>query len=369
MKNKRLSILVMVAIGALCVVVFHGIRLQNPSSLDLHEVFVMIPMTGAAGAGGNAIKRAMDAYFNIYTNVPFSLHFIDSETDPLKSVANLTQVLSMNNKKPIVVVATTTTTAAVMPVIHQFGGFAFPIVTMDTDNIKRISGYQRVSCGLSDTVGPVASYAKGHHRRVSIFHSNDDLGCMVKNEFSKIFTEGTDCHIVQTLAYDPKSNNARDIVSAFKGNACDAVYVVGSVSPMYSNIFSEIRKGNFRGEILTDITFSNEFIYKSLGNDAEGVVFACIDAQFDQPHTDEGRFFRRQCLLAGIVPYYVSMEAFDVLNLITKITKDNQDFNERSCYNANYFGVLNNFNVLSNGGCHYQYVLAKIENGLIVHHE
>ncbi len=337
---------------------------KTPSESEKRNVYAILPLTGAASAGGSAIKKAMEVYLKEHTDLPFSLLFVDSETDPTKSIANLTQAI-MNEKHPLVIIATTATTGAVMPVVNQAGGYAFPIVTMDTETVRKQHGYQRVSCGLTDTVAPVAQYAARNFKHVSVFYSNDDLGQMVVQNFTSIFISSG--RVSQKIFYDPKANNARDIVSAFRPDECDAVFIAGSVSPMYVSLFKELIRSGFSKPIMTDITFSNEFVYKALGEHAEGVVFACVDSQFDIPETEAGRQFKELCEREGIVPYYVSMEAFDVLNVVSLLLKNNYELAPHTFTRSmDYKGVLNNFRFEEHGDCFYQYNLATIKSGCIV---
>ena len=359
MKKKiiiTLSIVTVIAIGFLFK--------NREGGGNKKNVYAVLPLTGPFAEAGRIMRTGMEMYLSENADAMFSLKVIDSGVSAANAVSALMQQIA-TEPHPIVVSGVTSISAAIIPAVAQRGGFTVANSAMDTDAIVKQDQYQRLSYGRYDSVLPVAEYVTSNFNSVAVMYTTEDYGLAGHDVFKEYI--GTNVSLVAEIPFSPAEPNVRDVALKLRGCSFDVVYVVGVSVPAYINLFKELKSLKGRFTIMADVVFENPYVLRGLGDDANGIIFPCLDADFQSPTTELGRDFRRLCQRNGIRPYYLSIQSYDAALLIDFMIKNNVEFSQEAIARLKQFdGVGGTVKLPGRGDCRYPFVLGKLVDGKIL---
>lgn len=329
------------------------------------NVYAIFPLSGNFAAGGKILTRTIDTYMKVHPKSNISIRYIDSQSDPAKAISAVRQGV-LYEKSPIAVLGITSVCSAVLPIISESGGFAFPVCALKSNTASISPCYQFLSYDVEDVAEMPALYMRSKCKTVAIVYSDEDYGRKSKEAFKLKFS-GQAGVVLMDVAFSPSSTEVREIIDRIVSSSADGVYIAGVANGAYMNVFRGLKERGFSGEIVTDIVFSSPFIYKTLDSVANGIVCVCCDSDFEVPTTESGSLFRRLCLDNGIDPYYGVVEVYDALSLIDTIVEKNLQFSQDAMIKMNEFkGSACTVRFIHPGESKYNFHLGRISNGKIV---
>ena len=360
MKKKAISVLLCGIILSLVALVL--ISNSSAGKSDSKKVYVLLPLTGAISEEGKSLKKAIDVYVKTEKKLPFEISYIDSESSPSKAISSLTQAIQ-NDKNPIIVSFALFITNSVAPIVQQRNGFCFSMGTIESETLEKWSCIQRISHGALDSTVPIAEYAAGKYSKTTIIYSNEDYGFHGKEVFKKAVLRSKG-NPGKEFSYIPGDSNVREIVMKAVAENTDSIFVVGLPSMAYINIFKELRRQKYKGDILVDMAFASPFVYNALGSNANNIITPCFDSELVLPQTKRGAVFKRFCAANDIPANFLTVQAFDTMNIIKYVTEKKIPLTRNCFLNIkNWESVSGNLEFLDKGNCKYSCPLAVFRDG------
>lgn len=360
MKKKIVSLLLLCLVSL--AVVWIIMSNSQAQKSDKRKVYVLLPLTGAISEEGKSIKKALDVYLETEKNLPFDVVYVDSESSPAKAISSLSQVIS-NDPNPTVVSFALFISNSIAPVVEKRNGFTLSMGTIESDALEKLNRVQRISHGALDSTVPVAEYAASRYKKIAIIYSNEDYGFHGKEVFKKTVLRIKGI-AAQEFSYATDSINVRETVAKVIASSPDSIFVVGLPSMAYINIFRELRKQNFKGDILVDMAFTSPFVYKTLGRDADNIITPCFDSELVSPQSPNGRDFKQFCAKHNIPANFLTVQTFDTMNIIKYAFENNITLGRNWFISLkNWNGVAGNLEFLDKGNCKYTCPLAIFRDG------
>ena len=359
--NKKIAsalLLVIVLLAVVWVVISNARTSQSEKS----KVYALLPLTGAISEEGKSIKKAMDVYMRTEKKLPFEVVYVDSESSPSKAISSLTQAIR-NDKNPTVVSFALFISNSIAPVVQKQNGFTLSMGTIESEALEKLDSIQRISHGALDSTVPVAEYAAKRYKKISIIYSNEDYGFHGKEVFKKVISRNKSI-AVKEFNYATDSINVREIVMKAIADNAGSIFVVGLPSTAYINIFRELRRQNYEGDILVDMAFASPFVYNTLGKDADSIITPCFDSELVSPTTQSGRDFKKFCASNNIPANFLSVQTFDTMNIIKHAFDNNIPLNRAWFLSLKKWNsVAGSLEFLDKGNCKYSCPLAVFRDG------
>ena len=345
------------------ILILVGIGVVSRLNGEGKKVYVVAPLTGASANLGKIIKGASDFYLN-REDAKFSVSFIDSESSASKALSNLSQAL-INEKKPIVVSAQSFVSSTIIPFVESKNGFTLSLITIDSPQDDSLKQFQHMGFGINDGIGLIADQIVSNaYNKVHVLYINDDFGIAYKDFLiSKIKDVVND---VEVFAMEPVENALRNIVEkAVSGNP-DVIVVTGTPTRTYINAFVELKRHGFAGSIYADSAFSIPYVYNSLGENSQDIIFPCTAIDVDVPEDIAAREFRKECIDAGLPPFWLTFETYETLAVIDRIIENGKAFSHETFEEMSMIqGVTGDIFFIGNGRVHYPMILGTVKAGKI----
>lgn len=366
MKKQLLYFTMAIALAVAIALV--GIR-PKPDN-GRRRVYAALPLTGATSELGQMVKKTFDLYVNNVADCMFDLEYIDVESSSQKAITAVQQKI-VNDGQPIVIAPFSYLANALISPVDQRGGFTFAVSCFSVNPRMTQSSvmYQRICASTEDIIRPVAEYAKNKFLSIAIVHSDDEYAISCRKSFENYYADGR--HVIRGAAsFTISSTDVRGVVAKAVGMKADAIYVTATASTAYINVFRELSAVGYSGGIITDMPFSNPFVYKALGDSAQNIVFSCTLADvFDTSKptlTKSMMNFQELCEKNDIPPYMVTVQAYDTLLIIDYFLRNNIPFSQDDFAHMQRFqGVAGELIFKPHGECSYPCILAHVVKGRI----
>ena len=331
---------------------------NNPNSKKV--VYAFYPLTGTVANLGKEAQKYTQIWEKLHPEAPFRIEYIDSESKPDRAVSALNQIL-LKEKDPIVISLFSFIGKATIPIIEKTDGFIFAPATIISMG-EGVTHYQRIGSSVSDAITPLVNYVKTN-QKVGIINLDDEYGTLNANYFKdEILKKGAHLTIQETLRF--RDLDVRIPVYKVLESKPDVVYVTGTASMAYSNIFKELSVPEFKGIVLADNAFQN----KSNLDNIAGInlhVFAAI------PPMDDFKTNYPQAVKeiqnAKMELYYLPAEIFDTFDLINYTFENNLPFTQETYTKmGKWKGVIGDMILPGNGDSLYPFILVQYKNGEFV---
>ena len=335
------------------------------NSSDKKTVYAIYPMSGAFAEGGKNAQLITEMYFRDNPDSRISVKYVDSESNPTKAVTAINQAI-VSDDNPLAISVITSVGASCIPALLNKNGFAIAVCSLRTKQFDHFSNYQFLSYSVEDVVGLPAQYLSRICNSCVVIYSGEEYGLSGATAFKKKF-EDFGKNVLGMVAYMSGESSTREVVEKALAFGADSIFVVGVTTAGYLNIFRDIRSRGFKGKIASDIVFSSPFIYQTLGDVADGVVFVCCDCDLAEPKTKEGRSFRNACLLNNIIPYYGLVEIYDALLVADLFVQEHRSFSQADFLSLGEFqGCLGRVKCSVMGEAKYSFCLGTVVDGKIL---
>lgn len=324
-----------------------------------HNVYAVLPLTGASSELGKNVRQAMDLYFESHPTSLINIVYVDSASVPEMAATAIRQKI-INEENPIVISALSSVSGAVIPVVNSIGGFTFAILTLQVEKKTANKNYLRFDVNVNDVVLPNANYIAAHGvKSVTILFTNDEYGLSTARKY-KAELKNRKVEVRAEIAFSLSDINVREVVAKALSHQADGVVVCGNATPSYVNIFRELSLQRFSGEIFADLGFTNPFVYKQIGGICKQVVFSCTKSVLTAK-SEKGAEYKSKCISKGIPCNQTTVAPYDVLSLIESLLESNVEVSSEGLDAIKqYQGLTDSIRFVGAGECSYDCSPAKI---------
>ena len=106
---------------------------------------------------------------------------------------------------------------------------------------------------------------------------------------------------------------------------------------------------------------------KSLGPSAENIIFVATEADLENSSSEKTRKFRQGCQRIGVDPYFMTAEAYDVIELISYLKAKDLPISQETLVAMKKFeSVAEEIRFLEGGDCWYACCAVVMKDGRIV---
>ncbi|MBP5534164.1 MAG: ABC transporter substrate-binding protein [Alphaproteobacteria bacterium] len=367
MKKVNWKSIVGWGVAALVVVCIIGTNMHQQRQLETgkRNLYALLPLTGVIAQPGQDYKAAMEVSYKNLKNPKINIVYIDSQFQPTQAVTALQQA-TLDDEHPLVLAWTLAIASAVIPQVGD-KGFIFSGSTVEHDDLKKNNNYERLSTTSTKGVQLIVDYLSKNHKKVALVHSNDVYGHANKGAFVKHIQNYPLEYVV--MDFENKSLSMRDLVYKLlaKNPDLDAIFISAPASHGFLEFFKELKSQGFKGEVLADIAFSQKFVFDTLGELAEDIVFVTLEPQLTEPRNQKATEFRKLALDNGLYPSFTSIEAYDMVMVINHMIENNIPLTQESFLKMKKFlGAAGEILFTDKGDAVYPFILATIKNGKII---
>ena len=356
------------AVLVLAGVIVGNIYQQQKNGTGKKKVYAALPLTGVLGIAGQDYKKAMDAAFLKLDNPQIELVYVDTEFKGDKSVSAVQQA-TFNDANPFILSMGSLISNVLIPYMsNQHKGFVIAGETIDLPVLKDYKNYQRFSVLSNDSTDLVIDYVKKRYKgKVATMYSNDPYGTSMATYFMDAMAKNN----IPAIKV-PFENNSRDIRNevlkvVVKNPDLEAIFVAGSATPAYINVIRQLKQQDFKGQILTSLSFAQKFVFENLGDYANDVIFMTMEPHLDEPRFPKAREFRDFCLKNDMYPSFSSVEGYDIVILLNQMVANHTPFTQEEFLKLKKFdSVAGDVTFKGMGNATYSFILAQVKDGKIV---
>ena len=359
------ALAILVVVG---VVGYNMYQQQQNSNTGKKKVYAALPLTGVLAVAGQDYKKAMDAAYSKIDNPKIELVYVDTEFKGDKSVSAIQQA-TFNDDNPLILSFASLTSNVLIPYMaNQHKGFVMAGETIDLPMLKDYTQYQRFSVLSNDSTDLVINYVKNRYKgKVATIYSNDPYGTSMATYFMDAMKKYNIPAI--KVSFENNSTDIRNEVLKvlLKNPDLEAIFVAGSATPAYMNVIRELKQQEFKGQILTSLSFAQKFVFDNLGDYANGVIFMTMEPHLTEPRFQKAKEFRDFCLKNDMYPSFSSIEGYDMVVLINQMLASNTPFTQEEFLKLKKFdSVAGDVMFKSLGNATYSFILAQLKDGKIV---
>ncbi|MBP5534600.1 MAG: ABC transporter substrate-binding protein [Alphaproteobacteria bacterium] len=360
MKKILIGLLIVICISAIG---YNAYQSEKQKVVGKRTVYAVLPLTGPIGQCGQLQQRAMQLYQKQHPNASYDVVYIDGQFQGSLSLTALQQKV-IGEEKPLVVTAGTVVGNAIVPFVEKQNGFTVFIGGAHSKSLDAYHNYLVFSVLNGEEMKNVADYISNHYSNAGVFYANSEYGILNRDIFKTNLKEEID--FIQE-EYDEKNADVRIIVQKILEKNPESIVVVGAAVPAFLNIFRELKRQNYTGQIFTGITFGQDFVLNALGDVSENVIFMTMDAHLDDPQTEAGRKFRKFAQENNLYPSWVAIEGYATSALIDDMISKNIEFTQENFLKIKEFDdISGKFKFTKLGDTSYPYVMAIIKEGKIL---
>ena len=357
MNWKKIIGWVLAAAVVVGVVAFNMHQQQKEQTDNKKIIYAFYPLTGTVAELGKEAQKYTQIWEKLHPNAPFKIQFVDSESKPDRAVSALNQIL-FKEKDPVVISLFSFIGKATIPIIEKTNGFIFAPATIISMG-ENITHYQRIGSSIADALGPLVDYIKPE-QKVAIANLDDEYGVLNSNYFKdEVLKKGTQLTIHETLGF--RDLDVRIPVGKILKTNPDVIYVTGTASMAYSNIFKELNIQEFKGIVLVDEAFQNKSNVQNIGN-VNLNIFVSITPMdnFVKNYPEVIEELKKQ----NMDIYYLTAEIFDTWDLINYTLENNLPFSQETYTKmGKWKGVAGDMLFPGNGDSLYPFVLSRYKDG------
>ena len=322
------------------------------------NVYAVLPISGPFTEYVKVVKDTIKLWQEDHPNAPFQITYLDSESNPSKTVSMIHQMAS-DEKNPLFITSMSLINSAILPVVERLDGFNFAITMTSIKPEFKNPHFQKISHSGEDELVPILNYTK-KFKRVALFYTNEEFG-LYSEKFITKNLENTDSKVVSVIPIELSSLNNRIEVIKGLSEKPDAVLVLGLPTMGVLNIIRELHVQEYTGTIIVSSSFVHDYIVKTMENNMEGIIAPFIDLnQLDSE-------FKQKLSAHNININFSTAELYDVLNIINYTLENNLPFNQETYTKmGKWKGVAGDVIFPGNGDSLYPFILVQYKDGKFV---
>ena len=357
MNWKKIIGWVLAAAVVVGVVAFNMHQQQNTDS-SKKNVYAVLPISGPFTEYVKTVKETVKLWQQDHPNAPFQITYLDSESNPSKTVSMIHQMAS-DEKEPLFITSMSLINSAILPVVEKLNGFNFAITMTSIKPEFKNPHFQKISHSGEDELNPILKYTK-QFKKVALFYTNEEFG-LYSEKFMAKNLEGSDSTLVSVIPIELSSINNRIEVLKALSKEPDAVLVLGLPTVGVLNIIRELHTQDYKGSIIVSSSFVHDYITKGMGKDMENVVAPFIDLKQLDSH------FQQRLSKENININFATAELYDVLDIINYTLEHNLPFNQETYTKmGKWSGVAGDVIFPGNGDSLYPFIMVQYKNGQFV---
>ncbi|MBP5343700.1 MAG: ABC transporter substrate-binding protein [Alphaproteobacteria bacterium] len=347
------------------IVGYNAYQSEKQATTGRQKIYAVLPLSGNVAFLGKKIKGVIDYATQKHT-YPFEIVYVDSESNPMKSLTAL-QTATIAQEKPIVLSFMSSVGSAIVPYIKQQKGFLFTVTTKSIT--ADVDSFLHMDCDISDIMNPLVERILKKYNTLDIVYIEDDYGLSEKNYLvSELNKHGF--NDIRVLGIPLNIQDPKNEVTKLLSKNPEVIVILGNPTLGYINLFKQIHLQDFKGDLMT-AEMNDPDLNKMVQPYMEGMVAVVspLGMQMNLSDTDKQMKERIDESKTGLA-YLVAMQVLDALSLIEYTITNSLPFT-RETYNnlTNWMNVLGN-NVAFKGErpqhCPYPLILGRYQNGTFI---
>ncbi|NQT55982.1 MAG: ABC transporter substrate-binding protein [Desulfobacteraceae bacterium] len=321
-KPNRFLLVMMPIVAALFLLAFLACS-KKEKEPEVIKIGAILPLTGQLGYIGQEEKNAFDMALRDLdekTRSKFRLICTDSKGIPKEGVALFNKLVSIDDAK-IIITSLSAVTNSILPIAvrNDIVLLAITIQPNITDNKNNVF---RIWPNSLDEWRLLLNYIKGSDlKNLGLYYSAGDFGLMAKEFFEKELPK-----IGRTLVYAEMVKigqaDVASLIVKHKYENIDGALIICYPGDA-RNIVRKMRENKIEVPILSYLTFTYDFLRKSVAKEAEGTVFTCPSYSLHKSRNLRSREFAQEYLkLYKKEPNWNAAFSYDLMAFIIKALED-----------------------------------------------
>ena len=360
-KKTVVSVIAVLAIGF---VIYSNVQEQKAlQNSGKKVVYAVLPLSGQIAQYGKDIQKTMEIYTQ-QNNLPIQLKFLDSAGTSATAVSAF-QSATLYDDNPVVIATPTHISTALAPIVEQKKGFLFGIATLSISSNSK--NFQRMSRCVKDEIEPLSNYIIKHFKTIAIAYTQDDHG-QKDYTYLKNALHGKDITITKEVVLTSIERDVKNEATKLIMSQPDAIVVLGQAVQSYLNMIRELKRQDYRGQIMAECSFTNPPTFNALEGYTEGVISSAMSVEVNMHQTPKVEELRQKLKQAGVPTYFLTIEAIDTLNLIAYTIENKLPFSQQTYENMKKWnGISGEIHFTGSGEASISsYILAQVKDGKIV---
>jgi branched-chain amino acid transport system substrate-binding protein len=244
----------------------------------------------------------------------------DDQGEPQKSVSAVLKLINVDKVPAIIGPMWSTNVLAVAPIAEKHKVVILsptasaPKITKAGDYIFR-NTYSDTFEGTKDAE---FAYKVLGYRKAGIIHVNLDAGIEIADVFSKKFKE-LGGQVVLRESYDPKTTDFRTLLTKFKNQPIDFIYLMGYNE--MGQLVKQAREIGLKTPFLSTIMFEISDVLKVAGNAAQGVVYSYPSYDTEKGGEIVKKFAREYKKRYGVLPDPEAAFSYDAAKILCYVMR------------------------------------------------
>ena len=351
------------AVAAAVVVGIVGFNMHQQQALqnsDKKVVYAILPLSGQIAQYGKDMQKTMEVYVR-QNNLPIQLKFLDSAGVSATAISAFQQATAYDNN-PIVISLPSHISSALAPIVETKGGFLFGIATLTISTDSK--SFQRMSRCAKDEIQPITDYVKKNFKNIAVAYTQDDHG---QKDYTSLKDElkGSDVNIIEEIILTAAERDVKNEATKLIAAKPEAVIVLGQAVQSYLNMIRELKRQDYKGQIIAECSFTNPPTFNALEGYTEDVISSAMSVEIDIPQPEKVKELRKKLETFGVPTYFLTVEAIDTLDLISYTIRNNLPFAQKTYEDMKKWkGVSGDVIFTGNGDASVSsYRLARVKNG------
>lgn len=329
-------------------------------------------MSGNVAKPGNDIRNAIELARGDNSK-KVNIIYEDSECNPTKAVSAYSKLVEVDKVKVVIGALCSQSTLAIAPLAEKDKTILITPASA-AESISKAGDYIfRNHTKDSDEAKKLAEFAISHNfNKVAIMYAADNDAMVQRKGYLADEFKRLNGEVALTISFLSDSRNFHTELTKIKNKeAVDAIFALAPNPAVASRIVKQSSELGINKQIFGDKSWVSSDFLNSVGNLAEGIIFA--EAEFKRTYSPE--FWDRYKVKFGEEPPSWAAQAYDTFNLLTEIIFDNNCGLDTDCIKSklyqvsNYPGVSGNITFDSNGDVIKEMSIKTIKNGQFVPYE
>ena len=295
---------------------------QKPQEIKIGAV---LPLTGQLGYIGQEEKKAFEMAlkdFDEDTRKKFKLICADSKGMSKEGVTLFNKFISIDHTQ-IIITSLSAVTNSILPIAAKSDAVLFPITIQPNVTDNKVNVFRIWPNSLDEWKLLLDYIKKSELKYFGLYYSAGDFGLMAKEYFQRELME-TGKKLLYAEMVKVGQTDVASLIVKHKYENIDAVLIICYPGDA-RNIVKKMRENKINVPILSYLTFTYDFLRKSVAKEAEGTVFTCPSYSLHKSQNVKSREFAQEYLkLYNKEPNWNAAFSYDLMTFIIKALKDHK---------------------------------------------